>query len=337
VLSVVAVAFLASPPSASAHLRSGTVAVDYEASVLRPDTPAYSVQIYQSDLGLDLTLKPGHVVVMLGYVKEPVFRLDRAGLWVNAASPTAIAVGLLRRAQAIDAATPRWRLQRGRRSAAWHDARVQGLPSGLDQGAWSVRLIVDGRRALLAGELRRFAAPSLFLWFGVLACMLAAGAVPLLLRRRDLARAGAIGFALLATGASVVIALAFALDSYASPGTWIEGLDAIAFLAVGVGVLLQGPPDLHVGAAIGLGLVALAVGLLDGAVFLHPIALAILPGTVVRLIDVAAIGAGLNAGILGCMFYAETANPKSDPLRDPGFSAAVAEAPERPVSGRFGV
>lgn len=336
-LTVVAVAFLSSPPAAWAHLRSGTVGVDYQASILRPDTSAYATQIYQSDHGLSLTLKPGHVVVMLGYLNEPVFRLDRAGLWVNAASPTAIAVGLLPKAQGIDAARPRWRLQRGRRSAVWHDARVQGLPSGIDHGAWSVPLIVDGRLVRLKGELRRFAAPSLFLWFGVLACVIAAGAVPLLLRRRDLARAGAIGFAVLGTAASVVIALAFALDSYASPGTWIEGLDAIAFLAVGVGVLLQGPDDLHVGAAIGLGLVALAVGLLDGAVFLHAIALAILPGTVVRLIDVAAIGAGLNAGILGCMFYAETANPKRDPMRDLGFSAAIAGAPERPGPGRFDV
>ena len=33
----------------------------------------------------------------------------------------------------------------------------------------------------------------------------------------------------------------------------------------------------HVGAAIGMGLVAVAVGLLEGAIFLHPIALAVLP------------------------------------------------------------
>jgi hypothetical protein len=48
--------------------------------------------------------------------------------------------------------------------------------------------------------------------------LLAAGAAPLLLRRGDFARAGAMSFALVAAGASVVIAFAFALDAYAFAG-----------------------------------------------------------------------------------------------------------------------
>jgi hypothetical protein len=333
---VVALAFMASPSAAWAHLGSGTVAVDYQASVLRADTSAYTAQIYQSDRGLSLTLHPGHVVVMLGYLGEPVFRLDRAGLSVNAASPTAAVAGLLKKAQRIAASTPRWRLQRGRSSVVWHDARVQGLPPGVDRGAWSVSLIVDGRSALLKGRLLRFPAPSLPLWLGILTCLLAAGASPLLLRRRDLVRAGAIGFAILAAASSVVIALAFAFDAYASPGTWIEGLDEIAFLAVGLGVLLRGPENLHVGAAIGLGLLGLAVGLPNGAVFLHPIVLAILPGTIIRFLVVATIGGGLSAGALGCLFYAETAAPARDSDHDLGFSAAGAGPRQRSGAGRFG-
>jgi hypothetical protein len=38
-------AFLVVVAPASAHLRSGTVAVDYRASVLDPQTDAYSAQI----------------------------------------------------------------------------------------------------------------------------------------------------------------------------------------------------------------------------------------------------------------------------------------------------
>jgi hypothetical protein len=320
-VAVVAVAFLAVTPAAGAHLRSGTVAVDYRASVLTPDTPAYVAGIYQSDRGLNLTVKRGHVVVVLGYLSEPVFRLDAGGLWVNAASPTAVVAGLLTKAQRIDASTPRWRLQRGRDSAVWHDARVQGLPSGVDHGAWSVPMIVDGRRARLEGYLSRFPAPSLWPWLGVLSCLLGSSASLLLLRRRELVRGGAIGCAFVAITASVVIALAFALDTYASPGTWIEGLDEIVFLAVGLGVLLRGPENFHVGAAIGSGLVGVAVGLSKGAVFLHPIVLAILPGTVTRLLVVAAIGAGLNAAMLGCLFYVETAAPMRD-IQPPEWSAA---------------
>jgi hypothetical protein len=63
---VVVLASLAVPSSAGAHLRSGTVAVDYRASVVASSTPAYSVQIFQSESALGLTLKPGHVVVLVG-------------------------------------------------------------------------------------------------------------------------------------------------------------------------------------------------------------------------------------------------------------------------------
>jgi hypothetical protein len=301
----VAAAVLLCPAVAGAHLRSGTVAVDYRAAVLRPDTPAYAARIYQSDRALNLTLKRGHVVIALGYLGEPMFRLDAAGLWLNAASPTAIVGGLVTKSERIDASTPHWRLQRGRHAVVWHDARFQGLPSGANQGVWSVPLIVDGRRARLTGNLRRFPAPSPWPWLGMLVCLLGAGASPQLLRRPGLARAAAIGFAFAAAGASVVIALAFALDTYASPGTWIEGLNEIAVLAVGLGMLLRGPPHLHVGAAIGSGLVGVAVGLSKGAVFLHPIVLAILPGTAIRVLVVMAIGAGLAAAALGCMVYVD--------------------------------
>lgn len=57
---------------------------------------------------------------------------------------------------------------------------------------------------------------------------------------------------------------------------------------------------------------ALAVGLLNGAVFLHPVVLAILPGTIIRLLVVAAIGAGLSAAALGCADHAVIATPARD-------------------------
>jgi hypothetical protein len=104
-----------------------------------------------------------------------------------------------------------------------------------------------------------------------------------------------------------VLALAFALDAYASPGTWIEGFDAIAFLAVGLWVMLRASGTWRLVGAIGVGLVGAAVGLLNGAVFLHPIVLAILPGTIIRLCVVSAIAAGFGAAALGLLFYEELA------------------------------
>ena len=300
-----ALACLIGPGTASAHLRSGTIAVDYRASVSHPVTRAYSAQIYQSDHGLSLTLRPGHVVVVLGYLGEPVIRLDGAGVSVNAASPTARAMHLVDKAQAVEAAGPRWRLQRGRHSVVWHDARVQGLPAGLAQGVWRVPLVIDGRSGLLSGELRRFPDPPLLLWLAALAAWLAAGSVPLIRHRRDLARTWAMALAVIAAGAATVAAIAFALDAYASPGTWIVGVDVIIFLAVGVGMMRRGPPHLHVAAAIWTGLVSFALGLLEGAVFLHPIVLAILPGTIMRLLVLTAIGAGASAAVLGATLFSE--------------------------------
>jgi hypothetical protein len=296
---------LALPPSAHAHLRSGTVAVDYQATVSAPHTSAYNVRIYQSDHGLNLTIRPGHVVAMRGYLGEPVFRLDRTGLWVNAASPTALVVGLVKKDQRVVASGPQWRLQRGRMSVAWHDSRVQRLPAGVDRGTWTVPLTVDGRPARLTGELVRHARPSLALWLALLLGICALGALPLLLHRRELVPRAATALAIAAAAASIVAELALAFDGYASPGTWIEAVDSIVFLVVGLGLLFRGPENLRMGGAVGVGLVSLAVGLLDGAVFLHPIVLAVLPGTIVRLAVAIAVGAGLGAGVLGCLHYAE--------------------------------
>jgi hypothetical protein len=209
--AAVATACLAGAAPASAHLRSGTVAVDYRASVLRRVTRAYAAQIYQSDHGLSLTLRPGHVVVLIGYLGEPVVRLDEAGLSVNAASPTARAMHLIDRTQAVVSRAPRWRLQGGRHSLVWHDARVQGLPAGLAEGTWRVPLAVDGRSEILSGTLHRVSAPPLSLWLSAFACWPLAGTVLLVRRRREAVRGLSLALATIAGGAATVAALAFAL------------------------------------------------------------------------------------------------------------------------------
>lgn len=282
------------------------------------------MRIYQSDHGLSLKIKPGHVVAMRGYLGEPVFRLDRTGLWVNVASPTAVVVGLVKKDQRIAAAGTRWRLQRGRSTVAWHDSRVQRLPSGINRGAWSIPLTVDGRAARLTGELERFARPSLPLWLAVLLCVSALGTLPLLAHRRDLVPRMAAGLAIVAAVAAVVTEFALAFDAYASPGTWIEAVDSIVFLAVGLGIMFRGPTNLRMAGAVGAGLVSLAVGLLNGAVLLHPIVLAVLPGTIMRLAVVIAVGAGFGAGALGCLHYADGGLSSLGNELDARFAAAVA-------------
>jgi hypothetical protein len=296
-----ALAWTVVPAPASAHLRSGTVAVDYKANVLHPDTPAYAAQIFQSDRALSLKIRPGHTVEVLGYLREPVFRLAPAGLWINAASPTAVVFKLVKKSDRVLATTPHWRLEAGRTSVIWPDSRAQGLPPGVRVGAFSVPMLVDGRRAQLRGLLRRYPHPPLVPWVVALAALLVAGAGFVIVRGGKLVGRAAIGFGLAAALASLIIVVAFVFDAYASVGTWIEGFDLLAFLGVGLWVLLRGPERWHVAAAIGLGLVSLGVGLIDGAVFFHPIVLAVLPATVVRVFVLLAIGAGSDAAALGCL------------------------------------
>ncbi len=320
-LSAVAAVCAFAPGVAEAHLRSGTVAVDYVAQLQNADTPAYSVRVFQSDRGLTLTARPGHVIVLVGYLGEPVLRLDRAGLWIDAASPTAVAVGVLSKSDAATSPAPRWRLEPGRHSVSWHDARLQGLPADVRRGPFSVPLRVDGRRTSLTGVLVRHAAPPLALWLALLAGVLVAGAVaPLVAGTRALGPAAA-ACALVASLSACVFAAAFALGAYASPGTWIESVDEVVFIAVGLGLLLRGPRHLHVAAAIGLGLVGLAAGLLDGAVFFHGVVLATLPAAPVRVLVLLAVGAGIDAAVLGSLLYAEGAGSGGEPEVDdvPGF------------------
>lgn len=316
--AAVALAWLGTPAGADAHLRSGTVAVDYQASISSAGSVAYRAQIFASDRALDLTLRAGHTVILLGYVGEPVFRLAAAGLWVNAASPTARVVRLTDRSRDSAAAGPIWTLRRGQHSVIWHDARTQGLAAGVRQGTWSIPLVVDGRRVTLQGWLRRFPAPQWWPWALTLAVLLLAGVLPALLGHRELIDAMTVGAAAVGACAAITNVLAFSLDAYASPGTWIEAMNTIAGIAVGVAVLVAGPRRWRAAAAAGIGVLGLAVGLLEGAVFLHPIVLSVLTSGTARILDAVAIGAGLDAAALGAWSYTErpsgmTAGEAGDP------------------------
>jgi len=292
------------PAVAGAHLRTGTVAVDYTANVAAAPVGGFTARIYQSDRALSISVKPGHSVVVLGYVGEPFLRLDDAGVAVNAASATSAGTGVLLKGEAVSGRTTAWRLRRGRHSVVWHDARVQGLPPGVRRAAWSVPLVVDGRRLRLTGELVREPRPAVWAWsVGATLCAAVVLAIGLIGRAT---RVGAIVFAVTASIAAALTALGFALDTYASPGTWIAGLDELAFIAVGLGVLVWGPRPARAPSTIGLGLLAAAVGVSKGAVFLHPIVLSLLAGMAARLFVAVSIGAGVAAAVLGGASLAES-------------------------------
>src|SRR5256714_786473 len=234
------VAMLVRPALASAHLRSDVVAVDYRATVTT-QSRTFEARVYQTDRALRLVVSRGHSVIVLGYLGEPLIRIDHRGVAVNAASPSAPSAGLLKRTQLLSRGGIAWRRVSGREAVTWHDTRDRGLPSGASRGVWRVPLLVDGRPGRIRGALVRFPRPALWPWLVLAVGIFAVGAVA---ARRRVSTA-AIGSGVLAAVAFVASAATFAFGASASPGTWIFGADGVAFAALGLGILIKGRPHLR--------------------------------------------------------------------------------------------
>jgi hypothetical protein len=223
------------PPAAAAHLRSGTLAVDYRARVTRPrfspDAP-FSVSIYTSDRAVRLSVRAAHTVTVLGYLGEPFIRIDNTGAAINDASPTAASAHL--GSTAASGVRPGWTLQPGRHVVVWHDPRVQVLPPGVSDASWSIPVLLDGRRTDIRGELSRLREPALWPWLMLLLLVVAASALLSLPRRAPLRRTAPIVFGTVAGTAAVAAAVGFATDPYGSPREWIAGFDELAFIAAGL-------------------------------------------------------------------------------------------------------
>ena len=269
--AVLAVALLL-PPAAAAHLRSGTVAVDYRPRIVRAPGGPVSVGVYLSDRALHLSVAKGHSVVVFGYLGEALLRIGDDGPAIATSSPTAAATKLVVHG----------------RSAVWHDVRTS-------RTRWSVPIEVDGVRSSIVGITKRLARPRLWLWLVILV------AVALAAARGSPAALGAISSA-----TAIVVAAGFALSTYASPGTWIAGVDEFFFAVAGFGVLRWGPPVARLPAAAWLSLLGVAVGLSKGQVFLNALALSALPGTFTRALTAVAIGAGVTGAALACRSYVQS-------------------------------
>lgn|GEM_PF-1856965 len=306
---------LVAPAGAAAHLRSGTLAVDYHATVVGPFAARgapVDVRVYQSDRALDLVVRGDHRVVVLGYLGEAFLRIGRGGVLVNAASPTAAVSGLL--ARVTRGARTGWLVWSRRPSVVWHDPRLQGLPPGVERARWHVPLIVDGRRTTVSGFIRRRPRPPLWWWLGTV-CAAAAAAVGAGSRLGGARLEGAsVGLGVLSAGAALLAVAGFALGAYASPGTWLAGANEAAFALVGIGVLLWGPRRFRSAAGAGLGILGLAVGLSLGSIYLHAIVLSVLPGQLVRGAVGLAVGSGLAASVLGIVAHERLGEPLFRPL-----------------------
>ena len=306
-LALIAFVALAAPVAASAHIRTGVVAVDDRVVVFPLRAPARSAvaaRVFAGNQALGLTASRGHAVLVLGYTGEPFLRIDAAGVAVNAASPTAAAVGLLGPTHSSVGRAPDWRLRSGGRRAVWQDARLRSLPPGVSHSEWRIPLVIDGRRVRLEGEIRRVGTPSPWPWLGLGVPFVVAAAL-LLSRYRSRLRGAAVVLGVAAAGGTLATAAAFALGANASAGHWIEGGYEVAFVLVGLAVVAFGPADARPIAGGALGLLGLAVGLTKLPVFLHGIVLSAAPAAVARASVLLAISAGVAAATVGIAVFFE--------------------------------
>jgi hypothetical protein len=301
---------LAAPAGAAAHLRSGVVAVDYDASVVSPN-PAVKARVYQSDRALSVAVEPGHTVVILGYLGEPFVRLAAGRLAVNASSLTAAGLGLLNGSSAGTG----WRLGSHTATFVWHDRRLRGLPAGVDHKRWASPLVVDGRSAHLTGELRRVVRPPAWPWIVLGLLFVLVTALLLLSRPRSWVRTAAVAFGVASAVAMLATAAGFALDSYGSGGKWVAAGNELVIALVRVAFIMRGSREARPIAGGALGLLGLAVGLSKIPVFRHGVVLSVLPGTIARLTVALTICAGAAATALGLLVFEQALErgPDEDP------------------------
>jgi hypothetical protein len=285
ILLVVVVA-LAAPRTAGAHIRSGVIAVDYRADVVGAP-PGVAARILESDLAVRLTAGTAQSVVVLGYLGEPFIRIGQAGAVVSETSPTASGARVVKHG----------------RSVVWHDARVRGLPPGVERRHWRIPLIVDGRRTLLEGEVWRVEAPPAWPWIALGVPFLVVVAYLLVVRPMRWVRVGAVAFGLAAAVGLVLTGAGFALDSYASEGKWVEAANELVFALVGLLLVVRGKPDTRAIAGGALGLLGLALGLSQLPVFLHGVVLSVLPSNLARTVVALTIAAGAAATCLGLVIF----------------------------------
>jgi hypothetical protein len=310
---VVGLASIAAPAPADAHTRSGVVAVDYGASVFPPRPPltsAVTARVAQSDRALGLTVTGGHTVVVLGYLGEPVLRIGPSGVAVNGASPTAAGAGLVTTTPPGPGAAPRWQALSDRPSFAWHDARLRGLPTGVERSRWKLPVLFDGARAELGGEIWRVGRPVLWYWV-LLGIPVVAAVLLVFCFRRPRLESAAVTLGVVAAAGPIVTAVGFAAHGKAPEGRIVEGANEIFVALIGLAVLARGSRSARLGAAAGLGLLGVFVGLTKVSALLHGVVLAATPADATRAAVALALWAGLAAAVLGgALFFAGVFDPR---------------------------
>jgi hypothetical protein len=232
-----------------------------------------------------------------GYLGEPFLRLGPGGAAVNTASPTAAAAGLL--GHTPRESGTRWRLLSIRPTVAWHDVRVRELAPWLRRRRWSVPVLVDGRQVELSGAVWRVPAPAPWSWLAEGLPFAALAALLLIFRPAQLLETAATALGALAAVTMLVTMAGFALDPYASPGTWIEGGNEAALALAGFVFMARAAPQPRAICGGALGALAFTAGAIKVPVLLHGVVLSVLPRAAARTGVTLMIAAGAAATAVG--------------------------------------
>jgi hypothetical protein len=299
-LAVAAISLML-PAAAVAH-SSPALSTDFSARIsgFRPASPGLVAHVLGGDQVLDLRVPRNRVVVVLGLEGEPFLRFSPAGVEANLASPTAVSSRVIASADAIVATGVRWRRVDGGHAFAWHESRLRSLGTVADSSSqprrvadWSIPLIANGRRVMLAGSEWHAARPPLWPWLiaGALALAMSCVAARRLSRRA----LGPLAMAL-AGVAVATLGIGWAGILFVDGTSSIAALLALAAAgatALGLAVLLHAVTGAaRLGAAALIGLLTTAFALPELTVFMHGFVLSSLPGTVARVAAEAAIVAG---------------------------------------------
>jgi hypothetical protein len=305
-------ALLAAPATAAAHGPVNPAASSYLATVSQTP-PGLDAKVVDGDLRMWLQADTRRTVIVLDYRGAPYVRFSTQGVQVNHNS----SMFYLNQVPAdlvpsnIGPRTPAdWIQVSSGHSYEWHDGRLHALaatalaPGTRYVGRWSIPVLINGRREVIAGALTYAPNPTV-VWFWPIVVALACVLAGLRLRRRELDIRIARGLALVAIVAFIVAALGEQL--HGRPNVSVGQLILLAFLLAFAGWALRG---LALGRHgwFGFFLIALAA-LFEGAtligVLLHGYVLIALPAFVARVTVISCLAAG--AALLPVIFrLAET-------------------------------
>jgi hypothetical protein len=295
-LAVAALAALVLPGQAAAHGRAPTVALDYRLRLAADANalPGVRVRVLDGDRSLQLSVAEGRRVVVEGYLREPLLRIDSHGVWVNAASPTAAADRL------VSARGKGWiRIDDGR-TVAWHDHRLSPPPASRPGpvGRFAIPISVDGREAVIAGTFWRIGRPSPWPWLAGAAALVAAVVAAVVLRPGRRAQL-TVGLGVAAgIGALAAVTTFAARDAPNGRVAWVQIGAGIAIAVVLGGLLgvLEGRRRVHAAGIVGG--IAAAACLASLPVFWHGVVISALPPAGARLACGLALVGGIAAAAL---------------------------------------